>query len=87
MAALDHTIPRGDSHQGGQAIDLTTTDWTNTRGTQAIYVGGAGNLKVDFINGGVGVTITGVLAGVEYYFGVTKVYKTGTTATNLVALF
>jgi|TARA_R100000084_G_C4654395_1_gene151882 hypothetical protein len=45
----------------------------------AIYVGGAGNLKVDFIGGGT-VTLENMVAGQIYPFEVTQIYNTGSTA-------
>lgn len=47
-----------------------------------LRIGGAGNIKVDTI-GGATVTIP-VLAGEYLPLAVTKVYATGTTATNIV---
>lgn len=55
--------------------------------TRGIYVGGAGAIKVDTAGGDVAVTISGLLAGIVYPFVVTKIYSTGTTATNLVGLY
>jgi len=57
------------------------------RPTRGIYVGGAGNLTVTFVESGEAVLITGVLAGTVYPFRVKRVYSTGTTATLLVGLY
>jgi hypothetical protein len=54
--------------------------------TRAIYVGGAGNLKVTTV-GGDTVTFTGVLAGQIYPIRAKIVFSNGTTATNLVGLY
>jgi hypothetical protein len=54
--------------------------------TRAIWVGGAGNLKVDLVSGST-VTFTSVPAGTELKIQATKVYSTDTTATNMVALY
>lgn len=51
----------------------------------ALYVGGAGNVKVD-TPFSTGVTFTGVPAGALLPVQVTKVYATGTTATSIVGL-
>lgn len=51
-----------------------------------LFVGGAGNLKVDTI-GGETVTFTGVVAGSLIPVRAIKVYATGTTATNIAALW
>lgn len=55
--------------------------------TRGIYVGGGGNMTVDMADGGTSVLFVALLAGVVYPFQVTRVYSTGTTATNLVALY
>lgn len=51
---------------------------------RGVYVGGAGNLKVDLVDGGT-VTYTNVPAGTTLMISPIKVYATGTTATNLVS--
>ena len=53
--------------------------------TDALYVGGAGNLRV-LMAEGTDVTFIGVLAGTIYPLRVTRVYATNTTATNIVRL-
>ena len=53
--------------------------------TRAIYVGAAGNLRLQFMSGEV-VTLTGVQAGAIYPVRALLVLATGTTATGLVAL-
>jgi hypothetical protein len=55
--------------------------------TRGIYVGGAGNITAEMPDTGASVLFVGLLAGVVYPFQVTRVYSTGTTATNLVALY
>jgi len=54
--------------------------------TDALYVGGAGNVVVTGIDGA-DYTLTGALAGHVYNVAVTRVKATGTTAGNLVALY
>jgi len=54
--------------------------------TQAIYIGGAGDLRVMLLDNTVAVTFVGVKAGGVYPFKIKRVYSTGTTATNLVGL-
>lgn len=53
--------------------------------TRAIYVGGAGDIKVT-ANGGGTATFVGVAAGTILPVRVVRVFATGTTATNLVGL-
>lgn len=60
------------------AVDLANV-------TRGIYVGGAGNLKVDMVDGT--VTFIGIPAGAVLPVRVKRIYVTGTTATNLVALW
>lgn len=68
------------------AAAVTPNDSTDIRPTRGLYVGGAGNIKVDMALGNV-VTFTGVLAGSILPVQVVKVYSTDTTATNIVALY
>jgi len=51
-----------------------------------LFIGGAGNLRV-LTAGGDDVTFTGVLAGSFLPVQVKRVFATGTTATNIVALW
>lgn len=80
----------------GETVSLASTDWTPTvtgkNFARGVLCGGTGTLKVDFLGtagtgGQTGITITGVLAGQLLQLCVTKIYKTGTTATNITALY
>lgn len=51
-----------------------------------LFVGGAGAVKVTTIAGN-DVTFTGVIAGSVLPVRVKKVFATGTTATNMVAMY
>jgi len=51
-----------------------------------LYVGGAGNLKVETI-GGDEVTFVGINTGAFIPVQVVKVFSTGTSATNILALW
>jgi hypothetical protein len=53
---------------------------------RALYVGGAGNIKIDTPNGDT-VTLYGATAGSVLPVRANRVYSTGTTATNIVALY
>lgn len=53
---------------------------------RALYIGGAGDVAVTMKNGDT-VTFTGVLAGTVLPVRCTHVKVTGTTATNIVALY
>jgi hypothetical protein len=79
--------------QAGRAAAVTPSDTVNipavTGGTNngcVLYVGGDGDLKVTTI-GGDDVTFVGVLAGTFLPVHVLRVWSTGTTATNIVALW
>ena len=61
------------------SVDLSYT-------SRAIYIGGAGNLKVVMNESGT-VTFVGVAAGTVLPIRVDRVYSTDTTATNIVALW
>jgi hypothetical protein len=54
--------------------------------TDALFVGGAGNLTVTMQDGS-DLTLTGVTAGSVLPLAVTKVKVTGTTATSIAALY
>ena len=73
-----------ESHR--RAVAVTTNDMSYIPVTRALYVGGAGNIVVTMENGE-DATLSGVLAGTVYPLSVKRVKATGTTATNLVALY
>ena len=64
-------------------VDLNTADFIPNYPSQ-LFVGGTGTIKVDTPES-TGVTFTGVTVGF-FPVLVTKVYKTGTTATDIVAV-
>ena len=79
--------------QVGRASAVTPSNTTDipaiTGGTNngcVLYVGGYGDVKVDTV-GGDTVTFVGVLGGTFFPVQVMRVYATGTTATNIVALW
>ena len=72
MASVASAVTPNDS------TDLTTV-------AQGIYIGGAGDLKVDMADSGT-VTFSSVPAGVFLPIIVKRIYSTGTTATNIIAL-
>lgn len=79
-----------DTDIAGPALNaaaITTSDSAAlANSTRGIYVGGAGDVKVDLGGSGT-VTFAGVPAGTILPVRASKVYATGTTATNLVALY
>ena len=80
-ANIRGTIP------GEGAAAVTPNDSTDlTTIARALYVGGAGNVKIDAADGST-VTFSGVLAGSILPVRAARVYSTGTTATNIVAIY
>ena len=77
-------MARNDTAQ--LAAVVTPSDSGAISDTFGIYVGGPGNLKVDMVDGGT-VTFVGVVAGTILPIQVRRVYATGTTASNLIALY
>lgn len=78
------------TYQAGymKAIAVTpsdTTDLVNGH-TKAIFIGTAGTLAVVMSDGGT-ITFTGLSAGVIHLLSVARIKTTGTTATNIVALY
>lgn len=69
-----------------KAVAVTKSDATALRLTEAVYVGGAGDLAVTMEDGSV-VTFAGLAAGTGLELAVTKVMSTNTTATLIVALY
>ncbi len=74
-----------DPYVGAVAVDYSGGDQTLTTTARGVYVGGAGNLRVDLIDGST-VTFTALAVGNVYRFAVRKIYQTGSTATLCVAL-
>jgi len=80
-----------DPAQGGFAVtksDSTLFDnnGTNQPAPRAIYVGGAGDLAVEFVDG-TQVVFASVGAGTLLPINVRKVLSTGTTATSIVGVY
>lgn len=68
------------------AATVTPSDSTVLRPTRGIYVGTGGNIAVQMTLGNT-VTLVGVLGGSILPIQVVKVLSTGTTASNMVALY
>ena len=72
---------------GGNAFAVTPHDTNDlTQICRAIYVGVAGDLKVITARGDT-VTFKTIVAGCIHPIAVKRVFSTGTTATNIVALY
>ena len=69
------------------AVAVTPSDSTDLAHVALIWVGGAGNVRVNTPGGETDVAINGVPAGTLLPLAVTRVRSTNTTATNIVALY
>lgn len=86
MADDFSTFSRNPSGPYERAVAVTPSDAADlTNIASALYIGGAGAVKIDTV-GGDTVTFSGMLVGTVYPIRIKKVYSTGTTATNIVAL-
>jgi len=74
--------------KASDAVTITPDDSTDlaTVPTTGIYIGVDGNVKVDMLDG-TATTFVALKAGVVYPFKITRVYATGTTATDIVVLY
>jgi hypothetical protein len=72
------------SYHGGVAV--TKSDTTVLAPTRGLYVGGTGNLTVDFADGTTDVLLTAPALGIIHPISVVKV-KAATTATVIVAIY
>ena len=64
----------------------TSSGFVEEKRCKALYIGGAGNVAIND-DAGNSVTFVGVLAGSVIPVSTENVLNTGTTATNIVALF
>ncbi len=74
---------------GGEAVDVSAADWVPTTGPSAfrsLYVGGTGDVVIKGLDSNT-YTLKGVPAGAELHVSGSTIVKTGTTATNMVALY
>ena len=78
--------PNANLYGGVGGAAVTASDSTDLGVTRALWVGGAGNLAVQFVNAATTVTLTGVPAGTLLPIQVTKVMA-ATTATSIVAIY
>jgi hypothetical protein len=69
----------------GQEIDLSVEDAAFDC-TRALYIGTAGDVKAQ-MRGGAVVTFKNAIAGVAHPWRLKKVFKEGTSAADLVALW
>lgn len=74
------------SATGAVAVDVSAADQSFGRTARAFYIGGAGNLAVT-TEEGQDVTFSGLTAGSILPVQATAALNSGTTATDVVALF
>jgi hypothetical protein len=74
------------SASDARAVTPSDTVSYDGRAARGLYVGGGGGVSL-LTDAGAAVTFTGLLAGSILPVRHTRVNSTGTTATNLVALF
>jgi hypothetical protein len=91
MSANDHTLKktevRDKTEPGIGGYPIVTSDSTVLDPTpRSLYVGGAGDLTVTGVDG-IDVTFPSVPAGTVMPIRCTKVKATGTTATNIRAIY
>lgn len=79
-------LPSNETRAASGGAAVTASDSTDLGVTRALWVGGAGNLAVQFVDVATTVTLTGVPAGTLLPIQVTKVMA-ATTATSIVALY
>lgn len=75
---------------GTSLVSVTPSDSTDLTGARAIYVGGTGDVALKTIHGAsnsAAVTLAAVPVGTIIPIQITRVMSTGTTATNIVAIY
>ncbi|MGX2958055.1 spike base protein, RCAP_Rcc01079 family [Peribacillus sp. JNUCC 23] len=83
---LESGLPVESSAQGAiLVVPNDSTDLTTTP-TKGIYIGGTGDLKVTMLDGTT-VTFKSISAGAIHPLSVKRVFATGTTATNILAVY
>lgn len=80
-------LPSDTVLNNGETVDISSQDHTVTQGyTVMLYVGTGGTVKVKMIDA-TDLTFTNVISGTFLPLCVTKIYRTGTTASGMVALW
>jgi hypothetical protein len=70
-----------------KALAIAPSDTVRFTRTRGIYVGTAGNVSLVMADGANTVVFVSAAAGITHPWGAIGVNATGTTATNLVAVF
>ncbi len=83
-AARSFKAAGGRYREPENAFAITPADGADlASATRSIWVGVAGNIKVDLVGSGTGVIYPNVPAG-RWVIAATRVYSTSTTATSLI---
>jgi hypothetical protein len=80
-----YRMPSDPGASGFAVVPSNTDDLV--RQTRGLYVGGAGDVKVDLADDGEELVFKNVPAGTTLPIQVKKVWATGTSATYIIALF
>jgi len=78
-------IGRGTVPFYTDAVAVVPSDVADIPPTLALHIGTAGDVTVDMVGVGTNITLAGMPQGIQN-LAVTRVYATGTTAADLVAL-
>jgi hypothetical protein len=76
----------GSPARNAVAVDVSVVDQILATESRGIYVGTAGTLAVDMVGGGSAISFT-CPAGILLPIQCSKILNTGTSATNIVALY
>ena len=86
MADLFELFKTGLSSPCDSATEITPSDSVDlTSASRAVYIGGVGDLKVTTVQGDT-VTFKSLIPGSVLPVRVVRIFATGTTATNIVAI-
>jgi hypothetical protein len=86
MIVADGTMRLESPVRDGEAINISSADHRPTSITRAIWVGTGGNLKVT-TDGGTALTFVNVQDGTLLPVQSRLIWQTGTTASNMLALW
>lgn len=76
----------GSNVQDGLSVTPSDTTDLSKGASKGIYLGVAGNVKVDLASGAT-ITFTSLGSGMIHPISAKRIYATGTTATNIVAVY
>ncbi|CAH1205630.1 hypothetical protein PAECIP111893_02382 [Paenibacillus plantiphilus] len=86
---MNKKVPTFTNSSARDAVAITPNDGADLAKypTKGIYVGVAGDIRVDLIDGTAPVTFKDVSKGSIFPVAVKRVYATGTTATDIVGVY